>query len=241
MKRYIQAIVLVALLVLIPAQSWSEDNDPADREVSAEAKVNGEVKPEEAPLPQAAEFKWRWFEASVFLQTGLPGTFDPEFADKPKSGLGFGYGFTLGVRPMPYFTIAAYLDALFHNQSYDTLSENDFASVGGLGLTAKIFPMGDRHPRIYGFIGYGMVNFWVHDSFTLLPESGTGATYRGSKLSFGVGYEHFIEEQISLDFSAELGKVSLTKRTFAKSDPVDLSPSRSRTAVLLKGAFLARF
>jgi len=191
-----------------------------------------EPSPEPAPSTVPAGYVHRYFAAGFYLTGGLPGTFTPSPGGVDGSGMGLGYGFNVSFSPISYFSLQAMLDALFHSVDIPTTADNEFASVATLGLNAKIYPLGGSAPRLYGLVGIGLVNFWVHDHFTFTPSEGEGASFRGPRYNFGVGYEHpfTTTEMATASFYAEfvLAHTVLDRRTFSNAPSVDLSPSVSR-------------
>ena len=201
------------------------------------------ANPSPSPTPSVAAeeagpvTKHHYFTAGFYLQGGLPGTFTPAGSSGVASGIGAGYGFTFAFSPVSYVALQAVLDGLFHSVDIPSTADDEFASEAMLGLNLKVYPLGLSNPRLYAMVGIGLVNFWVHDHFTFTPASGEGASFRGPRYNFGLGYELPLIQKEAAAFSlyAEftLAHTVLDRQTFASAPSVDLSPSVSRWSPIL--------
>lgn len=182
----------------------------------------------EAPSQSAShDGRWKFFELGGFIGAALPGDFT-NVTGSPKNGFGLGYGFNGGIRTFPYLTVGAILEGIFHGMDDSTTTADEFASNATLGLTAKIYPMGDWGPRAYLLVGISYLKLWIHDGVEFLPEDGTGLTYSGTRYSLGFGYEFPVHEKIVIFTELDLARQILKRQVFKSSPSIELANPATR-------------
>lgn len=181
------------------------------------------------------------FEIGGLIQGSMPSAYAPNLGSGASSGIGAGYGFSAGIRALPYVTIFAGIDGYWNSVDNAATSADEFASNATLGLGAKVFPLGDNGPRFYGLVGIGMATHWIQDHFTVLPEEGTGASYRGTRYSLGAGYEHQIGNHLNLFAEFDMARTSLDRRTIKDQPAIPLVEPESRWAPTVRVGLLVVF
>ena len=183
---------------------------------------------------------WRIFEVGGMLQGSMPGKFSTTTSDQD-NGIGAGYGFTFGVRPIPQLTVQAVIDGIFHNADAPSTTNSEFASNASIGIQARVFPLGQDGPRFYALLGIAHTQHWIHESFKIMPEDGKGISYAGLRYSVGVGYEQPVTERFSLFAELDLNHTRLTRRTIKDRDPIPLTEPAVRTMPTLRVGMVANF
>lgn len=188
--------------------------------------------------------RWRYFDGGFLLQSAMPGNFSNIAGDAPENGVGWGYGFTFGVKPMPELTIQAILDGVFHGANVQKTPVNEYATNVAAGLNAKFYPLASRGIRAYALVGFAYTKHLVHESFGSIfgdLDKAVGVAYSGWRYSVGAGYEFPLSEVITLYGEVDLSHVRLTKRVFRDFPSRDLAEPATRWAPAVRVGLSASF
>lgn len=184
------------------------------------------------------------FEGGMMLQLGKPGLFKPNSGGVTSNGFGVGYGFLLGWRAMQYLTVNVGIDALAHSIVTPAPSVLRDSVQVSASLSTKVFPLGNAGPRVYALLGIAFTRYIASENLGLFQfndDNIASVAFKGHSYTLGAGYQHEIQERVSIFGELAFVHTILTKQTFRSAQPVALNPHADRWAPLFRFGILASF